>query len=304
MIVTPGSTDVTTYFALSLLADGADATGLTITNMDLQYVRSGVAPTAKVDAVALAATDTAHTDNRAIEIDATDQPGLYRVDWPDAAFAAGVREVVLTVKCDTAKTQHLRVQLQTIQTGDTFARVGAPAGASVSADVAAIKSDSAAILIDTAEIGAAGAGLTNINLPNQTMDIIGNITGNLSGSVGSVSGSVGGNVTGSVGSVVGAVGSVTGSVGGNVSGSVGSVAGSVTGSVASVVGAVGSVTGSVGSVVGVSASELHELFATTCNNRDQNKSTLAIRIKDNDGSSVLKTHTRSEDATHIILTKS
>jgi hypothetical protein len=59
-----------------------------------------------------------------------------------------------------------------------------------------------AILVDTAEIGAAGAGLTAINLPNQTMDITGNITGNLSGSVGSV--------TGAVGSVTGAVGSVTG----------------------------------------------------------------------------------------------
>lgn len=57
------------------------------------------------------------------------------------------------------------------------------------------------ILVDTAEIGTAGAGLTNINLPNQTMDIVGNITGNLSGSVDSV--------TGAVGSVTGAVGSVT-----------------------------------------------------------------------------------------------
>ena len=62
-------------------------------------------------------------------------------------------------------------------------------------------SEIADILVDTAEIGAAGAGLTNINLPNQTMDIVGNITGNLSGSVGSVTGSVGGNVTGSVGSL-------------------------------------------------------------------------------------------------------
>jgi hypothetical protein len=33
-----------------------------------------------------------------------------------------------------------------------------------------------------------GSGLTAINLPNQTMDIVGNITGNLSGSVGSVTG--------------------------------------------------------------------------------------------------------------------
>ena len=65
-----------------------------------------------------------------------------------------------------------------------------------------IATEIASILVDTAEIGAAGAGLTAINLPNQTMDIIGNITGNLSGSVGSV--------TGAVGSVTGAVGSVTG----------------------------------------------------------------------------------------------
>lgn len=49
-------------------------------------------------------------------------------------------------------------------------------------------SEIADILVDTAEIGAAGAGLTNINLPDQTMNITGNITGNLSGSVGSVTG--------------------------------------------------------------------------------------------------------------------
>lgn len=74
----------------------------------------------------------------------------------------------------------------TTQTGDSFARLGAPAGASVSVDIAAMKVDTAAILVDTIEIGVAGAGLTNINLPNQTMDITGNITGNLSGSVGSL----------------------------------------------------------------------------------------------------------------------
>jgi len=52
------------------------------------------------------------------------------------------------------------------------------------------------------QVGTAGDGLTAINLPNQTMDIVGDVTGNLSGSVGSV--------TGAVGSVTGAVGSVTG----------------------------------------------------------------------------------------------
>jgi hypothetical protein len=40
-------------------------------------------------------------------------------------------------------------------TGDAYARLGAPAGASVSADIAAVKSDSAAILVDTAAMDTA-----------------------------------------------------------------------------------------------------------------------------------------------------
>lgn len=111
MNVTGGATDVTTYFVLRLAATGVEATGLTIANMDLQYVRTGAAPAAKVDATALAQTDTAHTDNYAIEIDATDAPGLYRVDWPDAAFAAGARQVILSVKCATVFTEHMAVDI-------------------------------------------------------------------------------------------------------------------------------------------------------------------------------------------------
>lgn len=111
MNVLKGSTDVTTYFHLRLAASGLDATGLTISDVDMQYTRNRTAPTAKVDAVALAATDTAHTDNRGIEIDATDQPGLYRFDWPDAAFATGVDKVLLTIKVATAFTETLQVDL-------------------------------------------------------------------------------------------------------------------------------------------------------------------------------------------------
>jgi len=135
MIVLKGATDVTTYFVLRLAATGVEATGLTITNFDLQYTRSGVAPTAKVDATALAATDSAHGDNQAIEIDATDQPGLYRVDWPDAAFATGVREVILTVKCATVFTEHLRVALVSYNDQDGV-RMGLTALPNAAADAA------------------------------------------------------------------------------------------------------------------------------------------------------------------------
>lgn len=147
MNVAGGSTNVTTYFVLRLKADGTEATGLTITDLDLQYCRSGSTPAAKADATALAATDTAHTDNYAIEIDATDQPGLYRVDWPDAAFAAGVPEVILTLKHTSCFTEHLRVSIDApvdpgaalIETGVTLKqalqRIGATtAGVSAGAE--------------------------------------------------------------------------------------------------------------------------------------------------------------------------
>lgn len=61
-------------------------------------------------------------------------------------------------------------------------------GLATAANLSTLQTTANDILTDTAEIGVAGAGLTNINLPNQTMDIVGNITGNLSGSVGSVTG--------------------------------------------------------------------------------------------------------------------
>jgi hypothetical protein len=48
----------------------------------------------------------------------------------------------------------------TTQTGDAFVRLGAPVGASISADIAAVKTQTAAIEADTTVIGAAGAGLT------------------------------------------------------------------------------------------------------------------------------------------------
>lgn len=48
------------------------------------------------------------------------------------------------------------------QTGDGYARLGAPAGASIAADIATVDGVVDNILTDTAEIGAAGAGLTAV----------------------------------------------------------------------------------------------------------------------------------------------
>jgi hypothetical protein len=126
-----------------------------------------------------------------------------------AKVAADVSAEIADAVWDEDATGH--------QTGGTFGQaIGDPgadtttiyqsvvtdaAGANVAADIIAIKAQTAAIETDTAEIGAAGAGLTAINLPDQTMNITGNITGNLSGSVGSVTGAVG-SVTGNVGGTI------------------------------------------------------------------------------------------------------
>lgn len=73
--------DITTYFVLrDTSGDPCDA--LTVTNIDLYYQEYQLAQAAKVDATALAAADTAHTDNKVFHCG----NGVYRVDWPDTAF--------------------------------------------------------------------------------------------------------------------------------------------------------------------------------------------------------------------------
>lgn len=135
------------------------------------------------------------------------------------------------------------------QTGDGFARVGAPVGASISADIAAIQTDTndiqsripAALVsgrID-ASVGAMAANVITATAINADAITDAKVAADVT--IASVTGSVG-SVTGAVGSVTGAVGSVTGNVGGNVVGAVGSVTGNVGGNV---VGSVGSVVAAV-----------------------------------------------------------
>lgn len=95
-----GQTDVTTYWIAYNNTTGARRTDIVhnTTALSLQYVRNrsddvvavtggGTAP------VTLAADTTAHTDWGFRHI----AGGLYRIDWPDAAFAAGVDFVILDV---------------------------------------------------------------------------------------------------------------------------------------------------------------------------------------------------------------
>lgn len=135
MRIKAGSTDVTTYFKLIDPSTGAPETSLTITDLDLSYVRDAAAAV-KADATALGSVTAAHTDNAAIEVDSTNCPGLYRVDWPDLAFASGVDYVQLCVNGAAIDPTYIEVELVVNTEEDVYTRIGAPAGASVSADIA------------------------------------------------------------------------------------------------------------------------------------------------------------------------
>lgn len=162
----------------------------------------------------------AYSSGGFVELDATNMPGWYRFDLPDAALASGRFSDVHLKGATNMAPLPLEIELTAVNN----------------------QSNTAFVASVPAVVGAVGS-------------VTGNVGGNVTGSVGSVVGNVGGNVTGSVGSVVGAVGSVTGNVGGNVVGTVASVVGNVGGNVVgnvngNVVGSVGSVSGAVGSVTG------------------------------------------------------
>jgi len=94
MRVAAGATDVTVYFKLVDPSTGDEETALVITDLDLTYIRDRAAAV-KADATELAAVDSVHGDNKMKEVDSTNAKGMYRADFPDAAFAAGVDKVQL-----------------------------------------------------------------------------------------------------------------------------------------------------------------------------------------------------------------
>jgi hypothetical protein len=217
LLVKKATTDVTVYVFIqnSSVATGAGLTGLVFNSAGLVCYQ--VRPLAAAAALTLATQTVtgAHSDGGFVEVDATNMPGVYRLDLSDAICATGVNSVVVMLKGATNMAPVLlEIQLvsfdpndsvaigmtlvpanvtqlggvaqsltdlkdfaddgydpstnkvqgvvlvdtlttytgNTLQTGDSFPRLGAPAGASVSADIAAVKAETASIQSDTNDI--------------------------------------------------------------------------------------------------------------------------------------------------------
>jgi hypothetical protein len=94
-----GQTDLTVLVKI-VGTDGAPETGLTEASIDLAYSRvetDNDVTISDVTPAALSALTDAHTDWGFEEVDATNAPGLYRLDIADAVFASGAWEAVVTI---------------------------------------------------------------------------------------------------------------------------------------------------------------------------------------------------------------
>lgn len=176
--VLSGQTD---YTVLILIRDdaGAPKTGLTEASVDIAYARvetDNDVTTADVTPASLSALTDAHTDWGFEEVSSTDHPGLYRLDIADAVFASGAWSAVVSIVGTGLDPTSIEFVLIAFNPRDGV-RLGLTALPNAAADAAGglpisdaggldldaqIGTDIDSILVDTAEIGAAGAGLTAV----------------------------------------------------------------------------------------------------------------------------------------------
>ena len=122
-----GSTSLSIPFTLRKTSDGTEQTGKVAADMTARYIRQGGTSTALTALTDLAAVNSAFAAGGVKEIDSTNNPGEYRLDVDNAAFATGADWVQISVKVAACFVWKCTFPLTTnvIQTGDSFARIGA-----------------------------------------------------------------------------------------------------------------------------------------------------------------------------------
>lgn len=139
------------------------ATGLAHNTAGLSayYVRQGGTKTA-IALVALAAIDSAWASGGFKEVNVADIPALYRLDVPDAAFAAGVEWVTVIVTYNGGDAWYVeRFALETQGAAEVHALLTTVAGY-VDSEVAAIKAKTDNLPVDPADESSIQASLTII----------------------------------------------------------------------------------------------------------------------------------------------
>ncbi len=102
------------YFMLTDSTTGARKTGIAHTAVNASYCREREARVAVTES-ALANALAAFAEGGWVEVDATNQPGLYRFDCPNAAFVygAGVTKVEVTINATGCHAETKEIELVT-----------------------------------------------------------------------------------------------------------------------------------------------------------------------------------------------
>ncbi len=154
IIVESGATSVITYFVMRDRTTSVRDTGVTIANLEMYYVIDQTAESADAFTGELTAATTAWTDGECKNIG----HGVYRVDWPNAAFAgaAGTRVQLTLVDGDAgAFTETLEALLSPPVNANLVSILGT------------------AITETAGQIAAAFSKWFNIATPQKTMNQVG-----------------------------------------------------------------------------------------------------------------------------------
>lgn len=166
-----GATDQSRQFELVDSTTGLPKTGIVYTDVTGSYSRTRSARVA-ITMATLASASAAHADGGFILIDDTNQPGIYRFDIPDAAFATGAEEVVITVKATGCRTVSRQFNLVNINNQVAYvpnAAADAAGGLPIS-DAGGLDLDSK--LANTNEVTAARMGALTDWINGGRLDLI------------------------------------------------------------------------------------------------------------------------------------
>ena len=107
-----GTTSVSIFFELEDTTTGAPTTGKVAADMTCSYWRQGGLRVA-ITPTNLVGVDSAYSSGGVKEVDATNMPGTYRLDVPDAALIAGADWAMFQVKVSGCKAARVTVGLPT-----------------------------------------------------------------------------------------------------------------------------------------------------------------------------------------------
>ncbi len=164
------SADITVYFKMVDSASGVPEIGLTITDIDITYVRNR-ATAVKADLTELTDVDGSHENNKGKEVDSTNAKGLYRTDFPDEAFATGVDDVILIAQCTGCDPAMIEIDLVDNIAKDSYDIVSS----ATYGNAKLVRSTTPANTLDVSNTGEAGIDFDNIKVASGATTIT-NIT--------------------------------------------------------------------------------------------------------------------------------